>query len=537
MLAFLGREDLIGVEHFDDPVERFARSDEVRDVLVAALAERRAAEVFHEAQLWRVPFGLVVSPAQVLELDQHRERAFFETVEHPVAGELPLARPPFLMSATPSRPRRAPLRGEHTAEVLTEAAALGAPSPTPSEPEGATAGDRASTPAPLAGMRIVDLTMFMSGPLTTLFAADLGADVIKVESRQRVDGWRAAGRGEVRPWETAHCFNWINRSKRGITLDLNDPRGAELLRRLVSGADAVVENYTPRVMENFGLTYAALSEVRPDLVMLSMPGFGATGPWRDYAAFAWTTEQLGGLCHLTGYEDGPPLFSNTTGGDPLAGLFGGVALMAALLHRQRTGEGQLIDLSQVETATMFIGDQLLEPVLAGRDPARRGNRHPTMVPHGMYRCGDREWVAVACAGETDRAALADLVGVGQPADPTELDSAVAAWCERGDAGALWHELQRAGVPAGRVMNGRDLLEDPQLAARGFHLEQDRPEVGPKRYTAQPFRFADATLPAPTPAPHLGESTREVLRELAGCTDAELDALERDEVIGTDPLGW
>jgi crotonobetainyl-CoA:carnitine CoA-transferase CaiB-like acyl-CoA transferase len=403
---------------------------------------------------------------------------------------------------------------------------------------------------PLMGLRILDLSGYMSGPLVTLIAGDLGAEVLKVESIQRLDGWRGGGRGDA-GWERAPGFNWIARNKRDITLNLTERRGADILRRLVADADALVENYTPRVMRNFGLSYEELVTIRPDLIMLSMPGFGGSGSWRDYTAFAWNTEELATICHLTGYEDSPPLFTGTTGGDPLAGLMGALALVAALNHRRRTGQGQHIDLSQVEAATSFMGDMLVKAQLSGSDPTRHGNRSDEMAPHGIYPCaGIDKWIAIACRSDEEWARLwremtgaldsDDADGVWlrtrreRLRDVDLLNRTVADWTRPQDAHELMYRLQAAGVPAGAVLDGRDLLEDPHLVARGFHFLQERAGVGVKHYMAEPFHMS-APLPTARPAPLLGEHNDEILRGVLGLSDEEIEELTRDNVIGTAPL--
>src|SRR6185312_1505095 len=223
-----------------------------------------------------------------------------------------------------------------------------------------------------------------SGPLATQIAGDAGADVVKVESVQRIDGWRGAAVTNVeRPWERTPNFNWVNRNKRGITLNLADARGVDLLKRLVAEADVLIENYTPRVMQNFGLDYATLRAINPRLIMLSMPGFGGDVSWRDYVAFGMSTEQMSGISHLTGYAGGPPIFTGMNGGDPFVGIIAATALFAALQHRTRTGEGQHMDLSQVEACTLFVGDAVTGWTLARVDPGRTGNAHPRRAPYGI----------------------------------------------------------------------------------------------------------------------------------------------------------
>ncbi|WP_448628206.1 CaiB/BaiF CoA transferase family protein [Geodermatophilus sp. URMC 64] len=403
---------------------------------------------------------------------------------------------------------------------------------------------------PLEGLRIVDLTQFQSGPMVTLIAGDLGAEVIKVESIQRVDGWRGGGRGERR-WEKSPNFNWVNRNKKGITLNLTDPRGADILRRLVARSDVVVENYTPRVMANFGLDYDRLREIRPDLIMVSMPGFGGDSPWRDYTAFAWTTEQMSTLCHLTGYADSGPLFTSTTGGDPLAALMGTLALFAALNHRRRTGEGQHIDLSQLETATAFAAHTLVEAQLAEAEPTRRGNDSPLHSPHGAFPCrGEDSWLALACRSDAEWAGLCEELGIAADSDgstplATTADrlaarDAVREHVARGtaqrDADDLMQRLQARGIAAGVVVDGARMLADPHLAARGFWVVQDREGVGPKHYPGQPFRMSASPFVEPRRAPYLGEWNEAVLGGLLGVAAEQLRELAGDKVIGTDPLG-
>ena len=409
-----------------------------------------------------------------------------------------------------------------------------------------------SLPLPLAGLRVLDLSMFMSGPLATLFFADAGAEIIKVESLQRLDGWRGASApapGIDAPWEMAPSFNWINRNKRDITLNLTDPRGQDLCKRLAAISDIVIENYTPRVMGQFGLAYDTLRAVKPDLIMLSMPGFGLTGSFRDYTAFAWTTEQMSGITDVTGYPGGQPLFTGSTLGDPLAGLMGGIALLAALQHRAATGEGQHIDLSQTEASTMFIGDAFMDVALNGRDPGRRGNRHPAMAPHGIYPCRDDRWIAIACRDGDEWRALARAMRrdawlapdsplatlAGRQAAHDDLDAAIAGWTRAQDFIACMHHLQAEGVAAGAVMNGADILHDAHLAARRSFIPQDRPGLGVKHYPRQPYRFAATPEVAHVRAPMLGEHNREILGGLLGLSDAELAALERNDVIGTLPI--
>lgn len=535
----------------DDP--RFAagarnlHGDDVRARFTPKVADRTAEEVFHDGQVWRVPFGLVPDLRSIRGMLPHEERGFFVTLDHPVAGTVDVPGNWFKSTATQAAITRAPLLGEHNDELLgaEEGAERSSDGGGPAAPAAPTAHT-----LPLAGVRIVDLSMFMSGPMAMQIFADAGAEVIKVESLQRIDGWRGGGGGPGdAPWERSLTFNWVNRNKTGITLDLTDPRGVALVKRLVADADVVIENYTPRVMPNFGLTYDVLRAIKPDLIMLSMPGFGLEVSWRDYVAFGMSTEQTSGMSHLTGYEGGPPLFTTTSGGDPFVGVLAATTLLAALQHRRRTGEGQHMDLSQIETCTMYIGEMLAGWSLAGEDPGRMGNRHPTAAPHNTYPCADDRWIAIACQDDGEWHALASLIGrpewakepspyaaaTGRRGARDTIDAAIAEWTRPQDHISLMHRLQQGGVTAGAVMNGPELLADPHLAARGFFIPQDRPGVGVKHYPGQPYRFALAP-PAPTRrSPLLGEHTRDLLCGMLGVSHEEYAALERDDVVGTIPI--
>jgi crotonobetainyl-CoA:carnitine CoA-transferase CaiB-like acyl-CoA transferase len=544
---FLGRSDIADDPRFEgiswvNPDERI---EEIRANFQDALKDRTAEEVFHEAQTWRIPFGLVPDLQALYELLPLQERGFFAQLEHPIAGPVTVPGIPFKSTATQPTPYRPPLLGEHTDEVLSEL-------DESSNPPIAVSNNAESNKSPLEGLRILDLSMFFAGPVAAQIAADSGADVIKVESVQRIDGWRGSASmwdGDVAPWESSPYFNWVNRSKRGITLNLTDARGTDILKQLVLKSDILIENYTPRVMEKFGLCYETLRELNPRLIMLSLSGFGAAVSWRDYVAFGMSTEQMSGMSHLTGYEDDAPIFTGMTGGDIFAGVMGANALFAALYHRNLTGQGQHIDFSQLEACNLYIGDAMTGWSLAKFDPGRTGNTHPVFAPQGIYPCKDDKWIAISC--KTDAQWLALAAAVNKPewfaADSTfsrvetrasnrdQIDRSIGDWTRSQDHLELMHRLQHLGIPAGAVMDGPDLLDDPQLAARGSLLAQDRPELGVKHYPNQPFRFRFAAPAANVRAPLLGEHTEEILTDLVGLTPDDIADLTTADVIGTIPL--
>ncbi len=548
MCQFFGQPDLVDDPQYADGWSRMANSRSLAGELAELTRERTAEDVFHDAQTWRIPFGLIPTLSDVVNLLPHREREFFFDFEHPRAGRVRMPGVPWMFGDERPVGGRTPLLGEHTEEVRAEV--WGVPSAQAS-PSGRGSGS-AGVQRPLEGLRVIDLSMFMSGPMTSLVFADGGADVIKVESVQRIDGWRAGGATDDFWWEWAPQFNWVNRNKHGITLNLTDQRGSDVIRHMVRGADILVENYTPRVMGNFGLSYEELREINPELIMISMPGFGLTGTWSNYTAFANTTEQMSGLPHLTGYADDQPIFSGTTGGDPLAGVMGALALLSALERRRRLNAqgnpgGCHIDLSQTETATSFTGEAVTAYSISGEDHGRRGNYHPQIAPHNTYPCVDDHWIAIACETDAQFADLARLMGrddwiemasdfVHRDAAREAIDAAIAGWTSSRDAGELMRTLQELRIPAGAVYTGRELLEDQHLQARDFFITQHHTYAGSRRYPLQPYRFANWSGPeSDRPSPTLGRDTRGVLARLTSLTEAEVDQMEADDVIGTIPL--
>ena len=401
---------------------------------------------------------------------------------------------------------------------------------------------------PLAGIRVIDLSMGWAGPLAARHLADLGAEVIKVESCERFDWWR--GWEATEAWiaqnaaELSPSFNTVNRNKLDVTLDLTSADGAALLKRLVAIADVVVENYSAGVLPKLGLDYAELAKANPQIVMLSMPAFGTTGPWAGYRAYGSTVEHASGLPHLTGEPHWPPAMSHVAYGDAVGGLTGAAALLTALRHRKRTGEGQFLDLSQSEGLFPLGAHGILEQAVTGKAPQRMGNRSATCSPHGVYPTrGDDQWLVLQVLTDEQWRALCEIAptlrSFGDVADRLArrdaLDAAVAAWTRAEDYRELMHRLQGARVPAAAVYDMRDVLADPQLAARGFWQMTERAYVGVQPGPAPPYRSADAPYRIETPAPTLGQHNRRVLGELLGLDAAELERLARDGVIGDRPV--
>ena len=403
-----------------------------------------------------------------------------------------------------------------------------------------------SRPTLLAGVRVVDLSMGWAGPLAARHLADMGADVIKVEGCVRFDWWR--GWEATQEWidsdgaEKNPAFNMVNRNKRELTLDLSTPEGAALLKRLVALSDVVVENYSAGVLPKLGLDYAALAEANPALVMISMPAFGTDGPWRGYRAYGSTVEQASGLPHLSGTPEHPPTMMHVALGDPVGGMNGAAALLTALRAKKRSGRGQYLDLSQSQSLFPLGIQGILTQSATGETPPRLGNRSPRHAPHGVYPCaGDDEWITIAVLTEAQWGAFAahtGIAGFGDVEDRLarvdELDRAVAAYTKHQVAELLAGELQAVGVPAAQVASSLELASDPHLAARGFWKLLERDVVGELPHPAAPYRVGETPFDIDLPAPTLGEHNREVLTDLLGLGDAEIDALERRGVIGNKP---
>ena len=403
---------------------------------------------------------------------------------------------------------------------------------------------------PLYGVRILDLTMAWAGPYATRLLGDMGAEVIKVEAVNNWDLLRSfTGQPPTveRVWDKSPYFNHVNRDKYGCVLDLSQEKGRELFLRLAEISDVVIENFRAEVMDNLGLTYEALSAVNPQLIVVSMPGHGGTGPERGFIAYGTNVEQLSGLCHLTGYEGGPPQKTGISYGDPMAGIAAAGAIALALWDRRRSGRGQYIEVAQRENLINLIGEQVVAYSMTGREPARRGNRHTSMAPHGCYPCsGDDEWLTLACEDDAQFAALCRVMGrpelaaderfadvVSRYRNQEALDAEIAAWArERPKETAA--ALQAAGVPASPVLSSPGVFEDAHLRARGFFESVAHSVAGTWEVEGPHWRFSESPGHVRLPAPAFGEHNAYVFRELLGLSEEEVAALEAEGVTGSAP---
>jgi benzylsuccinate CoA-transferase BbsF subunit len=405
----------------------------------------------------------------------------------------------------------------------------------------------------LAGYRVLDFGTAWAGSIPGHILADFGAEVIKIESRQRVDllrygpGPSAPMRGK--PWQEAReCNPWfhaVNRGKLGVTLNFTTARGAALIRELVRQSDVVVDNFTPGVLQKYNLHYEALAAIKPDLIMLSISVAGQHGPYRDTRAYAFNLHALSGLCSLIGYAgDTAPRHIDIAYANWNAGMFATYAILLALYHRRRTGEGQFIDLSAWEATTTLLAEGILDYTLNQRIPGPQDNLHPCMAPHGYYPCqGDDAWVALAVRSEREWQTLCDLMGKPELAHDARfqdmyqrqvhrqaLDQHVAAWTRTQDVESLTKRLQEAGIAAMPLRTVEGRFHDAHLLARQTHVEIDHPAVGRELLHTIPWHLSDTPPHVQGPAPQVGEHNAYVLGELLGLSAEEQERLVAEGVV-------
>ncbi|MGZ4524891.1 MAG: CaiB/BaiF CoA transferase family protein [Mycobacterium sp.] len=512
------------------------------DEIYAWFESNTVDEIRELATAFRIPNAPVANGANIASLDQFRERGSF--VRNPRDRIQQPGHPYRMTPALLRRPQPAPRLGEHTAHYRT-ANLMSCPAPTGS-----------ANRLPLNGIRVLDMTTFWAGPCCTHFLAMLGAEVIHVESTRRPDGTRLIAGVPVTEnqwWEKSPIFAALNTNKKDLTLELQSQRGRDVVRRLIATCDVVVENFTPRVLDQMGLDFAAVQAIRPDVVMVRMPGLGLDGPWRDNPAFAYVIEAASGLTWLTGYPDRTP-YDPYSVGDPNAGVHAVNAVLLALEHRRRTGQGVFVEAAMVDAALSIAAEQVIEYSAYGALLERAGNRGPTAAPQNLYRSVDIDefglpdsWVAIAVSTDEQWKGLCAVIGSQSWATDPKLatahcrrehhdmiDERLAAWCERRSRDEIVATLWDAGVPVAKVMQPHRQTELDQLAFRGFFEEVDHPVNGPARLSTVPMRSSAGPSKFHTQhAPLLGQHNHELLAEL-GLSGSEIADLEADGVIGRAP---
>ncbi|TDV55968.1 CaiB/BaiF CoA-transferase family protein [Actinophytocola oryzae] len=525
----------------DQPLALMELAAKAAPELYAWVAERTVAEVRELATAFRIPNAPVNQGSTIADDAQFRFRGTFRT--NPRDGFTEPGPPYRLHPDVLREPAPAPRLGEHSADLGKT---------RPRDGDGAAEDAR----LPLAGLRVLDMTAFWAGPSSTHLLAMLGAEVIHLESTGRPDGTRLiAGvpATEDQWWERSPIFCGLNTNKKSVTVDFRSERGLDVLRGLIADCGVVVENFTPRVLDQVGLDYEAVRAIRPDVIMVRMPGFGLDGPYRDNAAFAYVIEDVSGLTWLTGHPDQNPVEPYSLG-DPNAGLHAVTGLLLALEHRRRTGEGMLVEAAMAEAAVNIAAEQVIEHSAYGVELNRVGNRGPVSAPQNLYRTsepdefgGNDSWVAIAVATDEQWAALCAAVDrpdwaedpglstvAGRRAAHDALDEALGRWCSTRTGDEVVTALWAAGVPVAKVLQPHRQTELPQLRERGFFETVGHPVGGAASYSTLPFRFSDGTWQAHrSPAPLLGEHNEEVLTRL-GLSADEIAALRADGVIGDRP---
>ncbi len=511
----------------DEPYSEF---DRIVNVVGDFLKTKTKAELMLEAQRRRLLILPVATVPEILENPQLEARGYWRSL--PVAGrEARHPGPSVRLGVPPDRAERpAPLPGAHTAEALAEAPR--APAPPPAEPPPATA-------LPLEGLRVLDFMWVMAGPAVTRVLADYGATVIRVESPSRPGAGRSMApfRGGQFAPQNSLFFDNMNAGKLGLALNLSCEEGRAVARDLVRWADVVGESFAPHAFRRWGLDYDALRAVKPGLIMISSCLFGQDGPLSDVSGFGTMGAAVASFIELTGYPERPPAGPFSAYTDTVAPRFALAALLAALDHRRRTGEGQYIDHSQIESSLHFISPWLLDYQLTGRVLTRMGNRDPGMAPHGVYPArGDDDWIAVAVRDDADWLRLCAVLErpdlarderyaalAGRLARQDELDAAIAAWTAARAPAEAERLLQAGGVPAHAVIRASSAVTDPQLAHRGHLVRAPHSLHGESVVEGSRFRLSRTPAVIGQP-PAVGEHTEQVLKDILGYDDERLAAL-------------
>ena len=503
-------------------------------------------EIFQRAQELRIPCGIGYSICELLNDPQLVSRSHFVELDHSYAGHLHYPGLPIKSKALTPRPDRAPYLGEHDEEIFGKRRDRISDHRLPTISKEETANQK----LPLQNIRVVDLTRAWAGPYATSLLADMGTEVIKIESDVYPDVFRSQGSeldsSSSHPHETSPWFHTINRNKLSLSLDLNKPEGRQAFKELVTISDIVVENFSTRVMPNLGLSYEELRQVRPDLIMISMPAFGASGPYKDLVGYGEPMELMAGLAMLTGYEgDSTPIRMGVAYSDCLASYHAVIAALWGLLQRNATGTGQYVDVSHFEGVVRAIGEAVLTYSMNGEQPSSRGNRSRWMAPHGCYPCaGKDKWLTIAVRSDSEWQALCQ--GMGHPmlskdsrfATPAarkdherEMDELISQWTRTMGHIEAMHYLQQSGIAAGAVLSPDELVKDPHLSGRGFFEEEDHPITGKHLIPGVSFKFSRTQGRVRTPAPLFAQHSEHVLRDLLGKSGAETVRLKTHRMAG------
>lgn len=541
------RYDLLDKPDYATAADRLRRAQELQPLLRDWCAGQKALDVQTKAQELRIACTYTVNIAELVAEPHMHARDWFKAIEHPVAGKLSHPGFPYILSETPcaiSRP--APLLGQHTGKVVAEAE-----QPAQAQAEPAVAGGANGSSLPLDGLKVIEVTANWAGPLACRHLGDLGAEVVKVEyaTRPATRATRFPGGARAkRFYNRSGYFNKLNRNKMDVCLDLGVEEGKEAFLKLVEWADVLVENNSARVMPNLGLGYDALSKINPGLIMVSMAGFGANGPYRDFVAYGANIELSCGLVSLTGY--GPGEYQNTSSfyADPVAGNHGVVAVLAALEYRRRTGKGQFIDMSLNEGAAGMFCEAIMDYTMNGVVRGPIGSRSLVHAPQGVYPCfGEDSWLVLtvrnndewralcAAIGRQDLAARPELsTAEGRRAAHDEIDEVIRSWAEDIDHREAAARLQAAGVPAGPVLANWEIVTDPHLHERGYLVYVNHPEAGVLPYPGFGWRLSRTPAQVRRHSPMFAEHNREVFQGILGMSEGEVAHLYECGATSDEP---
>ena len=535
LVEFMGNPEWASLELFLDQPGRAENQDMVHAMVQEFVGEWLAEDLYHAAQQHRICVAPVMDFENMSASEHLRFREFFEKVELGELGELELMRGATLRSSgRASFVRAAPDLGEHNEDIELL-------------PERQKTSKSESIGLPLEGVRVLDMTWAWAGPFCSLNLAHLGAEVIRIESAKRADLYR---RMPVFPedWEptlnNSGMFNQWNQGKSSISVDLGHERGLEIVRELVAKSDVLVQNFATGVLERLGLGYDELKSINPRLVLVSISGYGQTGPYREYMGYGPAMPPLAGLSEGTGYIGGGPQEMGLSMPDPTAGITGTLGVVSALIKREQTGEGDHLDISLWEaTAVLNLGGWM-DYVVDNKQPKRNGNRSDVMAPHGCYPCkGEDAWVSIAVSGDEEWHQLAKEISKDLQGDPRfkdlqarkqnedALDEILVLWTQGQDKWSVTERLQAKGVAAFPTMTTEDIVEDPHLLSRGFIERLPHPEVGEKAHTGIPWITRNTSSQVSRSAPCLGADTDRYLRDLLGYDDEQVDELYGIGAVG------
>jgi crotonobetainyl-CoA:carnitine CoA-transferase CaiB-like acyl-CoA transferase len=526
-IELLGRPQIFDEAGWEQPIYRLLMSEKIRQVASNILRQRRRSELFTDARRLGLPLAPVNTPEEFVAEEQTRVRDYFRRTGFPHVGDAPFASAPFRFSHTPAALRRpAPAPGEDDRAGF---------SPRGAEPPGP-----ANEQPPLAGLRVVHFGVVAVVPEMCWLLAELGAEVIKVESRTKLDPLRAVTLEPDAP-NKAFTFNDECRGQKSVCLDLTTARGRDLALQLCATADIVAENNRGGVMRSWGLDYDDVRRVRRDVIYLSSQGYGRTGPLCETQSFGPMNSAFAGINWLWNHADARyPAGCTLNHPDHVVSKLGLVAVLAALEHRRRSGEGQFIDLAQIEGGAYLLGEFYLQEPCTGRPAAPCGNDVEYAAPHGVYPCaGEDQWCAIAVVGDDAWERFAACLGwplearlatlEGRRAARAEIDARLADWTHTRSPDQVTKALQAAGVSAMSVLSPDDLRADPHLSERGAILTLEHPEIGPERHSANPIRMSRTRFVTAGPAPLLGQHTEEVLTRVLGLTSDQLSQLQEEGV--------